>query len=82
MRLRQIFIMPFTFYKVCINPLLPNGCIYTPSCSAYMRQAIERRGVTKGVLLGFWRILRCNPFAKGGFDPVKINYKGKTKWLL
>ena len=82
MRLKQIFIAPFTFYKVCLNPLIPNSCIYTPSCSAYMRQAIERRGVIIGFILGICRILRCNPFAKGGFDPVKINYKGRAKWLL
>lgn len=70
------------YYKCFINPLLPNSCIYTPSCSAYMGQAIEKYGIFKGFFLGIARIVRCNPWAKGGFDPVKDNLKGKSKWLL
>ncbi|HOD01244.1 MAG TPA: membrane protein insertion efficiency factor YidD [bacterium] len=46
-------------------------CRYTPTCSEYTYQAIEKYGVLKGGLMGFWRILRCNPFSKGGYDPVK-----------
>lgn len=49
----------------------PRVCIYTPTCSEYTYQAIERYGIFKGVIMGFLRILRCNPFAKGGYDPVK-----------
>ena len=79
---RKAFIMPVRFYKACINPLLPTNCKFIPSCSAYMTQAIEKRGVIVGVPLGLYRIMRCNPFSSGGFDPVKINYKGKAKWLL
>ena len=45
-------------------------CIYTPTCSQYGIEAIEKYGVLKGGLLTAWRILRCNPFAKGGYDPV------------
>lgn len=80
--IKNIFSLPIIFYKICINPLLPTNCPYTPSCSAYMAQAIERKGVIKGIFLGIWRILRCNPFSKGGFDPLKVNYKGRAKWLL
>jgi hypothetical protein len=58
------------FYKRWISWLLPPLCRYEPSCSEYMRQAIERKGVVRGVGMGLWRILRCNPFAKGGWDPV------------
>jgi uncharacterized protein len=47
------------------------GCRFHPSCSQYMYKAVEKRGVIVGVGLGVWRILRCNPFSKGGFDPVK-----------
>ncbi len=47
-----------------------------------MQQAIVKRGVLVGIILGIYRILRCNPFSKGGFDPVKNNYKGNAKWLL
>ena len=45
-------------------------CIYTPTCSQYAIEALEKHGVIKGSLLTIWRILRCNPFAKGGYDPV------------
>lgn len=47
-----------------------------------MGQAIEKYGIFKGFFLGIARIVRCNPWAKGGFDPVKDNLKGKSKWLL
>lgn len=70
------------FYKSKISSALPNRCIYTPSCSSYTYQAIEKYGFFRGVAKGFLRILRCNPLAKGGFDPVKENYRGKAKWLL
>ena len=80
--IKKAFIAPVKYYKYCLNPLLPNNCRYTSSCSAYMQQAINKRGVVSGIILGAYRILRCNPFSKGGFDPVKNNYKGKAKWLL
>lgn len=70
-----------SYYKNFINPLLPRSCIYIPSCSAYMGQAISKYGLF-GIPRGLYRILRCNPFAKGGFDPVKEKIKGKSKWLL
>ena len=71
-----------SYYKNFINPLLPNSCIYTPSCSAYMGQAIQKHGYFLGIPRGILRILRCNPWAKGGYDPVKDNFRGKAKWLL
>ena len=70
------------FYKKCISPFLPNVCIYTPSCSNYMLESIEKFGVIKGVFMGTKRILRCNPFRRGGFDPVPDNPKGDMKWLF
>ncbi len=69
------------FYKRSTSAT-PHRCIYTPTCSSYMYQSIEKYGVVRGGLKGFFRILRCNPFAKGGFDPVRENYRGKTKWLI
>jgi putative membrane protein insertion efficiency factor len=70
------------FYKKYISSALPSVCIYTPTCSSYTYQAISKYGAVRGSVMGFFRILRCNPFAKGGFDPVKENYKGKAKWLI
>ena len=46
-------------------------CKYYPTCSEYTKQAIEKYGILKGCLLGIWRIIRCNPFSKGGYDPLK-----------
>ncbi len=70
------------FYKKSISPALPHRCIYTPTCSSYTYQAIEKYGLIRGCFKGFLRILRCNPFAKGGFDPVKEHYRGRIKWLI
>ena len=58
------------FYKRFISPLLPPSCIYYPTCSEYAYQAIEKYGILRGSWMGFLRILRCNPFARGGHDPV------------
>lgn len=70
------------FYKKFISPVLGKRCIYTPTCSMYTLDAIKEYGVIRGILMGVWRILRCNPFAKGGFDPVKPNLRGVAKWTL
>jgi len=58
-------------YQLTISPFLPVSCRYYPSCSEYTRQAILAYGPIKGIGLGAWRILRCNPWSKGGYDPVK-----------
>jgi hypothetical protein len=58
------------FYKRFISPLLPPSCIYEPTCSMYAYQAIEKYGLARGSWMGFKRILRCHPFAHGGYDPV------------
>jgi putative membrane protein insertion efficiency factor len=57
-------------YQYAISPMLGARCKYYPSCSAYTLEAIKVHGPFKGVGLGAWRILRCNPFSNGGFDPV------------
>lgn len=58
------------FYQSFISPLLPDSCRYTPTCSQYGIEAVKKYGPLKGLWLTFKRILRCNPFCKGGYDPV------------
>jgi uncharacterized protein len=57
-------------YQIGISPLLPPSCRFFPSCSEYGYQAIEKYGIIRGGAMTVWRILRCNPFGKGGYDPV------------
>lgn len=58
-------------YQKTLGPALPSQCRYYPSCSEYTRQALLKKGVIRGLLMGAWRILRCNPWSRGGYDPVK-----------
>jgi putative membrane protein insertion efficiency factor len=57
-------------YQRWVSPAFPRRCRYEPTCSAYTMESIRRFGVARGSLLGAWRLLRCNPFSHGGFDPV------------
>jgi putative membrane protein insertion efficiency factor len=74
---RAALIAPIRFYKKHISPGLGHHCRFTPTCSEYAMQAIERHGCIKGLILSAWRILRCNPFGKWGYDPVPE--KGRWK---
>jgi putative membrane protein insertion efficiency factor len=58
------------FYKRMVSPLLPPACRYVPSCSEYAAEAVARHGFFHGCFLAGWRLLRCNPLARGGYDPV------------
>ena len=58
-------------YKWTLSPVLPSACRFYPTCSEYMREAVERYGAAKGVWMGVRRLLRCHPFQAGGFDPVR-----------
>lgn len=69
-------------YKRTLSRVFGNHCAYTPTCSMYSYDAIKKHGALKGVLMTIERLLRCNPFVKGGFDPVPENYRGKIKWLI
>ena len=68
--IKRAIIGVLRFYQRRISPHLGNNCRFTPTCSQYALEAIEQRGVVMGLLLGFYRILRCNPLCKGGYDPV------------
>jgi putative membrane protein insertion efficiency factor len=78
---RKIFLIilaPIIFiYQKLISPLLGPRCKYHPSCSSYLVQAITTHGIIKGIILGILRIIRCNPFSGGGFNPVP----SKGKWF-
>ena len=58
-------------YQCTLSSILGRQCRFMPSCSEYFIQAVRKHGALRGGLLGLWRILRCNPFCKGGYDPVK-----------
>lgn len=62
---------PILLYGKVISPALPRRCRYEPTCSAYAIGAVRRYGVARGLVLAVWRVLRCNPFSDGGYDPVE-----------
>ena len=72
--LRQILIFPFVvlikFYQLCISPLKPPTCRFTPTCSQYALEAFRKSGPFKGLYLAVRRILRCHPWGGSGYDPV------------
>ena len=68
--MKHIMIWLISLYRKVISPIKPPCCRFTPSCSAYALEAFKKRGFFIGFILSFWRILRCNPFSKGGYDPV------------
>ena len=71
MSARSIAVAPVRLYQRVISPALPRRCKYHPSCSSYAVQAIRRYGILRGLVLAGWRLLRCNPWSHGGFDPVE-----------
>ena len=76
--MKRIVLAPVRAYSRWLSPLLPRRCKYEPTCSAYAIEAVERFGVIRGTVLACWRILRCNPFSHGGFDPVRDEFTLKV----
>jgi uncharacterized protein len=69
--MRRLVIAPIRLYQRFLSPLkMVPTCRFAPTCSSYAIEAVQARGVVKGLLLAAWRILRCNPFCRGGHDPV------------
>jgi uncharacterized protein len=69
--LRSLVVLPIRGYQRLLSPLLGQRCRYYPSCSEYAAQAIRTFGILRGLVLAGWRLLRCNPWSNGGFDPVE-----------
>ena len=72
--MKKILIRIINWYQKYVSSYLSSkniNCKYYPTCSEYTKQAIEKYGTFKGSILGCWRIIRCNPFSKGGYDPLK-----------
>ena len=67
---RAVVIVPLLVYRHVISPGLPPRCKYEPSCSRYAIDAIREYGLVRGIVLAAWRVLRCNPWSDGGYDPV------------
>ncbi len=82
-KLRPRFMRGMCIRMICFyqNKLSRHTCLYEPTCSEYTKRCINNFGVLRGVLLGLWRILRCNPFSKGGIDPAPERYF-KARWLI
>ena len=67
---KKLVLMSLRLYKVAVSPWLGNACRYLPTCSEYATEAVERHGVMRGSFMAGKRLLRCHPFASGGYDPV------------
>lgn len=68
--MKKILITMIRFYQRYLSPLKSTKCPYYPSCSSYGLEAVQKYGAFKGGILALWRIIRCNPFSNGGYDPV------------
>ncbi len=67
---QSVLLAPVVFYQRLISPALPRRCKYEPTCSRYAVQVVREYGILRGLVLATWRLLRCNPWSDGGYDPV------------
>jgi putative membrane protein insertion efficiency factor len=77
---RGLVVLPIRAYQRLISPAFADRCRYYPSCSEYAVQAVQRFGILRGLVLAGWRLLRCNPWSRGGLDPVEDQrlFKART----
>jgi hypothetical protein len=68
---QAVVLAPICVYQRVISPAIPRRCKYEPTCSRYAVDAIREYGILRGLVLGVWRLLRCNPWSHGGYDPVQ-----------
>jgi uncharacterized protein len=76
---RTIVVAPIVVYQRAISPALPRRCKYEPTCSRYALDAIRVYGILRGIVLAAWRVLRCNPWSDGGYDPVQAQRVFKVR---
>ncbi len=78
--IRAVIVLPLRLYQRVVSPAVASRCKYYPSCSEYAAQSISRFGILRGLVLAGWRLLRCNPWSHGGFDPVENQrlFKSRT----
>jgi uncharacterized protein len=76
---RVLATAPITLYQRLISPALPRRCKYEPTCSRYAVGAVREYGILKGLVLAGWRLLRCNPWSYGGYDPVEDQRVFRTR---
>jgi hypothetical protein len=76
---RTIVTAPIVVYQKAISPALPRRCRYEPTCSRYAIDAIRTYGILKGIVLAGWRVLRCNPWSDGGYDPIEAQRVFKVR---
>jgi uncharacterized protein len=70
---KTFLLMLLRGYKWALSPMLPPACRYVPTCSEYAIEAVERYGALRGTAMAIWRLLRCHPFVRGGYDPVALD---------
>ncbi len=75
---RMVAVTPIVLYQRLISPALPRRCKYEPTCSRYAVEAIREYGILRGLVLAGWRLLRCNPWSHGGYDPVEAQRVFRT----
>ncbi len=68
--MKRVLLSALRFYKAQVSPALPPACRYSPTCSEYAIEAVERYGAWRGTIMALRRVISCNPFARGGYDPV------------
>jgi putative membrane protein insertion efficiency factor len=76
---RAIVLAPIVAYQKLISPAIPRRCKYEPTCSRYAVEAVRQYGILRGLVLAGWRLLRCNPWSYGGYDPVEAQRVFRTR---
>ena len=76
---RAVVLAPIVLYQRLISPAIPRRCKYEPTCSRYAVEAVREYGILRGLVLAGWRLLRCNPWSYGGYDPVEAQRVFRTR---